>query len=127
LLFSAISFAIDDTTLRSTLIGGLVANAGAAVAFYFASKSSDQARRDILNASVPSVTVPNLIGKDEHDVNAALASTPLHLVAQPATRDAAATVVASGSWPTTKRRRSRDPTDTAWSSAPWGSSPSAVP
>jgi hypothetical protein len=44
LIFVATSFCLDDTTLRSTVIGGVVANAGAAVAFYFASKASDQAR-----------------------------------------------------------------------------------
>jgi hypothetical protein len=93
LLFCAISFGIDDTTLRSTLIGGLVANAGAGVAFYFASKSSDQARRDILNASLPTVTVPNLIGKNVQTVNATLASMPLHFVPDPPTPGAEASVV----------------------------------
>jgi hypothetical protein len=52
LIFVTLSFYIDGTTLRSTLVGGLVANAGAAVAFYFASKASDQARHDILSAFV---------------------------------------------------------------------------
>lgn len=89
LLFSAVSFGIDDSTLRSTLIGGLVANAGAAVAFYFASKSADQARHDILNASTPTVLVPNLTGKSPSDVNASLAVMPLHLNSQPPTPDAA--------------------------------------
>jgi len=92
LLFCAVSFGIDDTTLRSTLIGGLVANAGAAVAFYFASKSSDQARRDILNASTPTVLVPNLKGKNPADVNAALAVLPLHLNSDPPAPDAKAIV-----------------------------------
>jgi hypothetical protein len=77
LIFTAISFWISDTTLRSTLIGGLVANAGAAVAFYFASKSADQARRDILAASLPSTVVPNLIGDKPAAVNEKLAATSL--------------------------------------------------
>ena len=94
LLFCAISFGLDDTTLRSTLIGGLVANAGAAIAFYFASKASDQARHDILTASFPSVLVPTLLGKNEHDVNAIMATTSLHLLARPPDRDPnAATIV----------------------------------
>src|SRR3954451_11489830 len=42
LIFVAASFWLDDSTLRSTLVGGLVANAGAAVAFYFASRASDE-------------------------------------------------------------------------------------
>jgi len=93
LLFCAVSFGLDDTTLRSTLIGGLVANAGAAAAFYFASKSSDQARKDILNASLPAITIPNLIGKDEAGVNATVASMPLHVDHQPQTRKSDASVV----------------------------------
>jgi PASTA domain len=94
LLFCAISFGLDDTTLRSTLIGGLVANAGAAVAFYFASRASDQARHDILTASFPSVLVPNLVGKKESEVNSIMATTSLHLVSRPPDRNKdAATVV----------------------------------
>jgi PASTA domain len=95
LLFCAISFGLDDTTLRSTLIGGLVANAGAAVAFYFASRASDQARHDILAASFPSVVVPNLVGKTEQEVNSIMATTSLHLVAQPPDRDKATATVVS--------------------------------
>lgn len=87
LIFSAVSFQLDDTTLRSTLLGGVVASAGAAAAFYFASKSADQARQDILNASVPTTTTPNLVGHTRSDVNAALAGAPLYLDASPATAD----------------------------------------
>lgn len=79
LLFCAASFAIDDTTLRSSLLGGLVANSGAGVAFYFASKSADQARRDILDASQFRIVMPSLLGKNLPEIQAILASTPLHL------------------------------------------------
>jgi hypothetical protein len=51
LIFCGASFELDDTTLRSTLMGGLVASVGAAVAFYFSSKGADQARTDILNSA----------------------------------------------------------------------------
>jgi hypothetical protein len=85
LIFSAVSFQLDDTTLRSSLLGGVIASAGAATAFYFASKSSDQARQDILNASFPTTTTPNLLGHTKSDVNAALAGTPLYLDASPMT------------------------------------------
>jgi hypothetical protein len=85
LIFSAVSFQLDDTTLRSSLLGGVIASAGAATAFYFASKSADQARQDILNASVPTTTTPNLVGHTKAQVNAALAGTPLYLDASPAT------------------------------------------
>lgn len=52
LIFCGAAFLVDDTTLRSTLVGGLVASVGAAVAFYFSSKSADQARADILGTAV---------------------------------------------------------------------------
>jgi hypothetical protein len=83
ILFSAFSLGLSDSNLRSTLVGALVANTGAAVAFYFASKASDQARKDILNASLPAALVPDLIGKDLAHVHAAIASTPLQLHTTP--------------------------------------------
>src|SRR5215831_17845135 len=49
-LFCAVTLAINAPDLRSTLFGGLTTSVGAAVAFYFSSKSSDQARQDILQA-----------------------------------------------------------------------------
>jgi hypothetical protein len=52
LAFCAASFRIDDSTLRSTLFGGLITSVGAAIAFYFSSKSADQARTDILNTAL---------------------------------------------------------------------------
>ena len=52
LAFCAASFRIDDSTLRSTLFGGLITSVGAAVAFYFSSKTADQARTDILNTAL---------------------------------------------------------------------------
>jgi hypothetical protein len=84
LIFAAVSFQLDDTALRSSLLGGVIASAGAATAFYFASKSSDQARQDILNASFPTVSTPALIGKAKAAVNATLAGTPLYLDSSPA-------------------------------------------
>jgi hypothetical protein len=50
LVFTLLAFAIDDTSLRSTMVGALTASAGAAVAYYFSSKASDDARKDILGA-----------------------------------------------------------------------------
>jgi hypothetical protein len=47
----AAAFEIDDPQLRNTLLGGLVASAGAAVAFYFSSKGADSARADILKTT----------------------------------------------------------------------------
>ena len=93
LIFVTLSFWLDDTQLRNVLIGGVVANAGAAIAFYFASKSSDQARKDILAAALPSTLVPNLVGKDLPGAHEAIASTPLRLEVHPATPGAGAQVV----------------------------------
>jgi hypothetical protein len=50
ILFCAVTFAINDSNLRSTVFGGLTTSVGAAIAFYFSSKTSDQARQDILKA-----------------------------------------------------------------------------
>ncbi len=97
LIFAAVSFQLDDTALRSSLTGGVIASAGAAAAFYFASKSSDQARQDILNAALATVTVPSLAGKTSAEVNATLAGVPLYLVAAPA--DAPATWIAESQDP----------------------------
>jgi len=57
-LFCAVTFAINDPNLRSTVFGGLTTSVGAAIAFYFSSKSSDQARQDILDALKPETTKP---------------------------------------------------------------------
>lgn len=78
-LFCAVTFAINDPNLRSTVFGGLTASVGAAVAFYFSSKGSDQARKDILNATFGTETVPDLSNKNEADATATLGKTSLKL------------------------------------------------
>jgi hypothetical protein len=83
LIFCAVIFAIDDPSLRSSLIGGLVASAGAAVAFYFAFRSADQARQDILNASRGTVMVPNRVRKAVSEPKALLGVMPLLLQIDP--------------------------------------------
>lgn len=87
LLFCAVAFGINDQSLRSTLIGGLVASASAAVAFYFSSKTADQARADILSAALGSAEVPNLVGMTVAQAKAAMASTTLSLRIDPSTAD----------------------------------------
>jgi hypothetical protein len=81
LVLAAASFLIDDTSLRSAAIGGVVANAGAAVAFYFASKASDRARQDILGAAFSTVPVPDLVGMILSAAQAEIAKTSLILKA----------------------------------------------
>jgi hypothetical protein len=84
LIFCAVSFAVGDSNLRNTLFGGLLANVGAAVAFYFASKTSDQARQDILGATFGTTQVPPLTGKTVTDAASAMATSPLMLIVMPA-------------------------------------------
>jgi hypothetical protein len=50
LIFCAATLLGNDTSLQSILFGGLIANTGAAIAFYFSSQGADKARADILNA-----------------------------------------------------------------------------
>jgi len=74
-LFGAFSFAVNDATLRSTLIGGLTASVGAAVTFYFQSKNN----QDVLDAAVGTETVPDLRGMTEAAAQTALGKTSLKL------------------------------------------------
>jgi hypothetical protein len=83
LLFCAVALSLDDSTLRSTLFGGLISSTGAAVAFYFSSQSGDQARQDIMKV-VASTSVPDLVGtppasRTVADAHAAMSNTSLRL------------------------------------------------
>ena len=69
-LFCAVTFAINDPNLRSTVFGGLTTSVGAAIAFYFSSKSSDQARQDILDALKPETTKPETTEPDTGNADA---------------------------------------------------------
>jgi PASTA domain len=92
ILFCAASFVVADTSLRSTLFGGLVASVGAAVAFYFASKSADQARHDILSAALGTSEVPNLIGKSIADARTQISETGLVFAKQDPSWDEASLI-----------------------------------
>lgn len=82
-LFCAVTFAINDSSLRSSVFGGLTASVGAAVAFYFSSKGADQARKDILNAAFGTETVPDLSNMTEAEATVALGKTSLKLEVGP--------------------------------------------
>jgi FtsH-binding integral membrane protein len=84
LLFCASAFAVADASLRSTLVGALAAAVGTAIAFYFSSHQADQARRDLLTATVGSVTVPKITGVTLARALATLAKTSLLLQVDPA-------------------------------------------
>lgn len=82
LLFCALTFAVADTTLRSTLIGGLTASVGSAIAYYFSSKSAEQARQDLMSAHAAEI-VPDLRGMPEDKAAGTLGKTSLRLVIDP--------------------------------------------
>jgi hypothetical protein len=83
LMFCGVAFAIYDPGLRSTLIGALTASVGSVTTFYFASKASDQARQDILNAALGTEAVPDLSGASEAGAAATMSRTSLKLVNDP--------------------------------------------
>jgi len=78
-VFCASSFGIVDPNLRSTLIGGFTASVGGAIAYYFSSKSADQARQDIMDTVVGMDDVPQLKGKTVQEAKTALGDTHLKL------------------------------------------------
>jgi hypothetical protein len=82
-LFCGVALFLSDTNLRSVLIGGLAASTGTAIAFYFSSKASDQARQDILNATFGTETVPDLKGSTKDEAMRRLGQTSLQLVVDP--------------------------------------------
>lgn len=81
--FCAFAFAINDTALRSTLMGGLIASVGSAIAFYFSAKSADQARQDVANAAAGTEMVPSLIGESRNEAAQALGKTTFRLIERP--------------------------------------------
>lgn len=84
IIFCAFAFAVNDSTLRSTLIGGLIASVGSAVAFYFSSKAADKARQDVANAATLGTDlVPSLIGKTQGEAAQILGKTSFSLVEDP--------------------------------------------
>jgi hypothetical protein len=78
LVFCAAAFALgDESTLLSTLVGGVTASVGAAVAFYFSSDTSDRARQDILEATFKTEAVPNLMDLSREEAVSRLAQQSL--------------------------------------------------
>ena len=86
LMFCVLSFAMTDGGLRNTLVGGLTASVGAAIAFYFSSKSGEQARKDIMDVmdtALVKVNVPDLVGRTIAEASAAMARTSLKFDPEP--------------------------------------------
>jgi hypothetical protein len=86
--FGVFTFAINDAALRNTLIGGLIASVGSAIAFYFSSKSADRAQQAIASVAANGPTgtdlVPNLTGLTRAEVAQSLAATAFRLTERPA-------------------------------------------
>lgn len=82
LMFCTLTFAVEDPTLRSALIGGLTASVGSAIAYYFSTKSAEQARQDLMSAQGAEV-VPDLRGMPESKAASTLGKTSLRLQIDP--------------------------------------------
>jgi len=77
---------------RNLLVGGIVASAASAVAFYFATRSAQEARRDILNAAFSTETVPDITNLDIARAQATMSRTSLVLKLPEVTPAAGATI-----------------------------------
>ena len=89
LILAGASFSAGaDAQTRNLLLGGIVASASGVVAFYFASRVADEARKDMLSAALGTETVPDLKDMTVEQAKAAMVTAPLGLVvpanAQPA-------------------------------------------
>jgi hypothetical protein len=81
MVLTGAAFTTSDTQSRNLLVGGVVASAASAVAFYFASRSADSARQDVLSAiGMPMTeTVPHLVGLTVAEAQALVSKTSLAL------------------------------------------------
>jgi hypothetical protein len=98
LILAAASFGLADETLRSTIIGGVVSASSAAVAFHFAGKAANEARRDLIKAQTGSrVEVPQLRGKTIEEARNEASARGLFLAFEAGVSFADADTVASTS------------------------------
>ncbi len=88
LFFAAISFLINDTSLRNLLMGGVVASAGSAIAFYFSSKTSEQTQQNLLSAAfgnTGTINVPEVKGRTVADARTIIEAVQLNFATDPTT------------------------------------------
>ncbi|MBU2667207.1 PASTA domain-containing protein [Actinoplanes bogorensis] len=89
IILAGASFASDaDAETRNLLIGGIVASASGVVAFYFASRVADEARKDLLKATMGTDTVPDLSTMTVDQAKAAMVAAPFSLVIPPGAQPA---------------------------------------
>ena len=82
LILAGASFTLTDadSQTRNLLIGGIVASAAGAVAFYFASRGADEARKDMLSAAFGTETVPQLVGMTVDQAKSSMSVGPFALI-----------------------------------------------
>jgi PASTA domain len=84
LLFATGSFFIANANLQNLLMGGVIASAGTAVAFYFSSKSSEQTQQNLLNAALGGqIILPDLTTGTVSDAQKIAGALQLTLVISP--------------------------------------------
>jgi hypothetical protein len=84
LLLAAGSFFGSNANLQSLLMGGVIASAGTAVAFYFSSASSQQTQQNLLNATLGGLIIlPNLTTGTVGEAQKIAAALQLTLVLSP--------------------------------------------
>ncbi|MGI5452078.1 PASTA domain-containing protein [Streptomyces sp. CA-249302] len=89
LAYCVAAFGVNDARTRSTLIGALASAVGSAVAFYFSTKSADQARQDVITALAGGTeVVPDVTGKTEDEAVRILGRTSLKMEIAPESRPA---------------------------------------
>jgi peptidoglycan/LPS O-acetylase OafA/YrhL len=82
LILAVMSFELADEETRNLLVGAVISLASAAAAFYFASTTATEARRDLLSATVGSTAVPLLTGKTLVEAREVMSATHLRLTVQ---------------------------------------------
>jgi hypothetical protein len=88
--FCLLTFVVADDALRTTLLGGLLASVGGAIAFYFSARSGEQARKDLMQIHEASAlridTVPDLKGLTENEAKDVMSRRSLTLEIDPKNR-----------------------------------------
>ncbi|MFG2820944.1 PASTA domain-containing protein [Kitasatospora sp. NPDC048365] len=98
LLFSVLSFAVNDSATRGTLLGAVGAVVGTVVAFYFTSKTTEQTNQ-LLAATVGTESVPDLSNLSEAQAKEKLGATSLRLVTAPTSQPPSGTATVTGQEP----------------------------
>ena len=130
LLFASVSFVLDSADLRNLLMGGVIASAGTATAFYFASKSAERTQQTLLNAAFGGVTptrVPDVKDLTVADARSVIQAAGLTFQTEPATASDSQTVTSISPPAGTSIRPGEKVTAVVAGTAPAGTAPTEVP